>query len=322
GEQAARSLDELARNALFSPYFGGNTRVRTTLASAAPQIAVDDVRGFQTIFVSGVQSPVGSTSSMTITVGSNTYTLVGTAVDLVNASTAPGGMSGVLTLSGNVSVQDATAGNTVQAATASVIMRPNRRTNTSALVASDVMSMDSVLDAVAALRMNAVPDIGGAYNCYLDPVSARQLFADPDFQRLFVGLTSANEVFRPGMGVVNEFLGVRFVLTTEAYVQAHPVLAGAFVRRPIMVGQGALIEGDFAGMTADDVAPHAAEITLIDGVAMVTREPLDRLQQIISQSWYWIGGFCAPSDTTTTSLTVPTATNAAFKRAVMIEHIG
>lgn len=161
GEQAARSLDELARNALFSPYFGGNTRVRTTLASAAPQIAVDDVRGFQTIFVSGVQSPVGSTSSMTITVGSNTYTLVGTAVDLVNASTTPGGMSGVLTLSGDVSVQDATAGNTVQAATASVIMRPNRRTNTSALVASDVMSMDSVLDAVAALRMNAVPDIGG-----------------------------------------------------------------------------------------------------------------------------------------------------------------
>ena len=322
GEQAARSLDELARNALFSPYFGGNTRVRVTLASAAPQVAVDDIRGFQTIFVNGVQAPVGSTSSMTITVGSNTYTLVGVAADQINASTAPGGLSGVLTLSGNVSVPDGTMGNTVQAATASVIMRPNRRTNTDALVTSDVMSMDSVLDAVAALRMNAVPDIGGAYNCYLDPVSARQLFADPDFQRLFVGLTSANEVFRPGMGVVNEFLGVRFVLTTEAYVQPHPSIAGSFVRRPIMVGQGALIEGDFAGMTADDVAPHAAEITLIDGVAMVTREPLDRLQQIISQSWYWIGGFCAPSDTTTTSLTVPTATNAAFKRAVMIEHIG
>ncbi len=322
GEQAARSLDELARNALFSPYFGGNTRVRTTLASASPQVAVDDIRGFQTIFFNGVQSPVGSTSSMTVTIGSNTYTLVGAAADQVNAATAPGGLSGVLTLAGNVSVQDGTVGNTVQAATASVIMRPNRRTNTSALLQSDVMSMDSVLDAMAALRMNAVPDIGGAYNCYLDPVSARQLFADPDFQRLFIGLTSANEVFRPGMGVVNEFLGVRFVLTTEAYVQAHPTIAGSSVRRPIMVGQGALIEGDFAGMTADDVAPHAAEIALIDGVAMVTREPLDRLQQIISQSWYWIGGFCAPSDTTTTSLTVPTATNPAFKRAVMIEHIG
>ncbi len=39
GEQAARSLDELARNALFAPYLGGNTRVRTTLSSAAPLLA-------------------------------------------------------------------------------------------------------------------------------------------------------------------------------------------------------------------------------------------------------------------------------------------
>src|SRR6195952_2214495 len=40
GEQAARSLDELARNALFAPYFGGNTRVRTTLGSAGVAVAV------------------------------------------------------------------------------------------------------------------------------------------------------------------------------------------------------------------------------------------------------------------------------------------
>ena len=54
----------------------------------------------------------------------------------------------------------------------------------------------------------------------------------------------------------------------------------------------------------------------------LTREAIDRLQQIIAQSWYWIGGFCAPSDTTTTPNTIPTATNAAFKRAVVVEHIG
>ena len=33
GEQAARSLDELARNALYAAYFGGNTRVRSTLSA-------------------------------------------------------------------------------------------------------------------------------------------------------------------------------------------------------------------------------------------------------------------------------------------------
>jgi hypothetical protein len=75
-------------------------------------------------------------------------------------------------------------------------------------------------------------------------------------------------------------------------------------------------------MASADVAPKDSIISLVDGIAMVTREPIDRLQQIIAQSWYWIGGFCAPSDTTTTPTTVPTATNAAFKRAVMIEHIG
>lgn len=55
GEQAARSLDELARNALFAAYFGGNTRVRSTLTTAGPTIAVDDIRGFQTTFVVSAQ---------------------------------------------------------------------------------------------------------------------------------------------------------------------------------------------------------------------------------------------------------------------------
>ena len=39
GEQAARSLDELARNALFAPYFGGNTRVRVAIGSAGPTVS-------------------------------------------------------------------------------------------------------------------------------------------------------------------------------------------------------------------------------------------------------------------------------------------
>ena len=320
GEQAARSLDELGRNALFGSYMGGNTRVRTTLASAAPAVAVDDVRGFQIVFVNGVQHPVSSSSPMTVTIGSNVYTVVSVSVDSTNASTAPNGLSGVLTLSGNVSVSDGTAGNTVTAANGSTIVRPSQRGNTSLITASDTLTMSNLLDAVAKLRLNAVPEIDGAYNCYLDPVSSRQLFADPDFKQLFQGATSANQVFKKGM--TNDFLGLRFVPTTEAFVQPHPTLSGLMVRRPVICGKGALIEGDFAGMAAQDVAPADSIVTMVDGVAMVTREAIDRLQQIIAQSWYWIGGFCAPSDTTTNSTTVPTATNAAYKRAVILEHVG
>ena len=322
GEQAARSLDDLARNALFAAYFSGSTRVRVTLSSAGPALAVDDIRGFQTAFVNGMQQVVSLANPLIITIGSDAYTLIAASPDTTNVSTTPGGQSGILTVSTNVSVADGVTGNTVQAATGSLILRPNAHTNTGLLQVGDTLSMTNILDAVADLRLNAVPDIDGAYNCYLDPISARQLFADQDFQRLFIGSTSANEIFRPGQGVINEFLGLRFVLTTESYVQPHPLVAGAIVRRPIVVGQGALIEGDFAGMAADDVAPKGSIVSLVDGVCMVTREPIDRLQQIIAQSWYWIGGFCAPSDTTTNSLTVPTATNATYKRAVMIEHIG
>jgi hypothetical protein len=269
-----------------------------------------------------VQTPVSGSAPLTVTVGGNSYAVIGAAADAVNVSSASsvGGISGVLTFSSNVSVADGTAGNSVAAANASVIIRPNSRGNTAQLAAGDSLTMSCLLDAVSKLRLNAVPEIDGAYNCYLDPVSARQLFADPDFRQLFQGATSANQVFRQGM--LNDFLGLRFISTTEAYVQPHPTAAGLVVRRPIVCGKGALIEGDFAGMAADDLAPKDSIVSIVDGVAMVTREPIDRLQQIIAQSWYWIGGFCAPSDTTTNPTVIPTATNAAYKRAVMIEHIG
>ena len=133
--------------------------------------------------------------------------------------------------------------------------------------------MSCLLDAVTKLRMNAVPEIDGAYNCYLDPVSSRQLFADPDFKQLFQGATSANQVFKNGM--TNDFLGLRFVPTNEAFVQNHPTLSGLMVRRPVICGRGALIEGDFAGMATLDIAPTNSIITMVDGIAMVTREAID-----------------------------------------------
>ena len=72
--------------------------------------------------------------------------------------------------------------------------------------------------------------------------------------------------------------------TTEVFVQQHPTLPNVMIRRPIICGAGALIEGDFAGMAASDVAPSDSIVTVVDGIAMVTREPIDRLQQIIAQS--------------------------------------
>ena len=244
GEQAARSLDELARNALFNSYFGGNTRVRVTLGAPAATISVDDVRGF--LFVP-ILTGAGFTSASRRSRpasrarpwcrcppptrsrwwwAATAYTLNGASVDGSNVSTTPGGKSRHADLFGQRDRADGTLGNAVVAADASVILRPSGRPSTYQLATSDTLTMSNLLDAVAVMHSNAIPPIDGAYNCHLDPVSARQLFADPDFKELFRGATSSNDVFRSGM--VNDFLGLRFMRTTEAYVQPHPTIAEPF----------------------------------------------------------------------------------------------
>lgn len=313
GIQAAQSLDRLARNALFSSYLGGNTRVRTTLGAPALTVAVDDIRGFQYVLSNGVMVPVSAGNPMTVTIGAGSYTLTGVAADGSNVSTSPLGVSGTLTLSANVSVSDGTAGNGVVSSVGPSVFRAGNRASTSGLIATDLLTMQTILAAVARLRTNNVPTINGMYNFYLDDNQLLELFQDGDFKLLYRG-AYGSETYRNGQ--IIELLGVRFVPTTETYQQT---LGGVPIRRGILCGQGALVEGDFASTGYSDVGDGDSLKTMVDDICMVTREPLDRLQQIIAQSWYWIGGFAVPTDATANPTIIPTASNSYFKRAVVIE---
>jgi hypothetical protein len=314
GVQALQSLDRLARNKLFGAYLSGNTRVRTTLGAPAATVAVDDVRGFQYVSVNGVLVPVSGTNTLTVVFANgNSYTLTGVAVDGSNVSTAPQGVSGTLTFSGNVTVADATAGNSVIASNAASVLRPNARLSTSAIVAGDLLTMQDLLAGVTVLRNNRVPTIGGLYNFYADNAQLKGLFKDADFKLLYQG-QYGSQAYQTGQ--VMELMGLRIIPTVEAPQQT---LGSVAVHRGIMCGQGALIEGDYEAITQNEIGDDNALIEMIDGVAMVTREPLDRLQQIIAQSWYWIGGFAVPTDVTANQNIIPTATNSYYKRAVVIE---
>jgi hypothetical protein len=332
GTQARQSLDRIARNALFAAYLGGHTRVRTTLGAPAATINVDDVRGFENVLGTGAQAgkfvAVSATYTASVVIGSNTYTLVGTARDGSNVSTTPGGYSGTLTFSGNVTVADATAGNRVDHANGPALVRPNGKwtggsayaatTNTNALASTDVLTLGTIEDAVAQLRNNT--GYMGDLNMYFDNVSQRQLFADQDFKLMYQGQYGSPEARQ---GKVFNLMGVNFIPTTEALTQAHPSTAGLTVRRPILVMPGALVEGDFAGMTekAKEIADGNSEIHMVDDVVQVVRGPIDRLQQIVAQSWFWIGGFVAPTDATANQNIIPTAGAQYLKRAVVIEHV-
>ena len=337
GLQAMQSLDRLARNSLFGGaaggvggYLGGNTRVTTSLASSSPTIHVDDIRGFQRMFSSyGQITAIAASAGMTVTVGGDAYTLIGATADAASSSTAPGGVSGTLTFSTNVSVSDGTEGQGVVASIAPLVLRPNGRTTTAALTApsgvygasnfmpGDTLGIQTVLAGVAALRSNNVPTVNGAYHCYLDDTQLLGLFRDGDFKYLYRG-AYGSDAYQTGS--IIELLGVRFIPTTEAPQQA--TLGAGPIHRAIVCGQGALVEGDFAGNGHFDIPDaDASLIEMVDGICMVTREPLDRLKQVIAQSWYWIGGFALPTDLTANTSIIPTATNSYLKRAVVIESL-
>lgn len=314
GVQSAQSLDRLARNALYGAYLGGNTRVRTTLGAPATTVAVDDIRGFQQVFSNGVLIPVSGSTPMTVVFGGNTYNVTGAIADGSNVSTAPNGVSGTLTTSANVSIADGTAGNAVIASVAPFVVRPNGRTTTAALQATDYLTMQDCLTAVATMRSNNVPPAeGGLYNCYLDDKQLLGLFKDGDFKLLYRG-AYGSETYKSGQ--IIELLGLRFIPTNEAPQQT---LGGVNVHRAVVCGQGALIEGDYASTGYSDVDNPDSLKVMVDDICMVTREPLDRLQQIVAQSWYWIGGFCVPTDITANPTIIPTATNSYYKRGVVIE---
>jgi hypothetical protein len=157
------------------------------------------------------------------------------------------------------------------------------------------------------------------FNLYLDNMSMRQLWADNDFKLMYQGQYGSQEM---RVGKVFQLLGCNFIPTTEAPYQPANTGVTAGVRRPVLCAPGALVEGDFAGMEqrAMDASGVNSIVQTMDDVVQVVRAPIDRLQQIIAQSWFWIGGFTAPTDATATSSIIPTASQTYYKRAVVIEH--
>lgn len=328
-KQAAFSVDTLAYNVLFSSYIGGNTVVRVTRPTAGTTVLVNDIRGFQNTFNSeGQVVPISATYPVNVQVGSDVYSCVGSVADTTNVSITPGGISGTLNFASAVSIADRTSGNAVVSAVAPLITRPFNSTTgamatTTAGIANGTnangkLTMEMLLYARATLADNGVePVMGGAYRFFCSPMQAAGLFQDPAFQMLYRGQPNSAAFRR---GVVQDILGIDMIETNLNIAQAYSGVGN--VQRGILCGQGALIEGVFTDNAyADAQEVDDDMITMLDGIAHVIREPVDQLRQVVSQAWVYMGGFVVPTDMTTNPQTVPTASNANYKRAVMIESL-
>lgn len=340
GVQAAQSMERICRRLLFSAYLGGNTNVRTDLgAGSTTTCFVDDIRGFQNVLVNGVLTAVSGGNPITVTEvnaggsGVNqTLTVNTVTAEVTNHSLTPGGISGTLTFTAATTPVN---GDQLIALNAPKILRPNNRATAPLLKGSDILTLGLCLDAVTYMRDNAIPPMSdGTFHLILDNTSMRQLFADQDFKVAYAGRGSDSPL---GNADIVTLLGITFIPTTETYVQAVGVQANGAatatgaslpsvrIRRPIMMGAESIIQGNFAGLEnwldREGVNP-IHDVYLVNNVAHVIRPPLDRLAETASLSWKWIGDFAVPSDLTATTAIIPTATNALYKRCVVLETAG
>lgn len=306
GQNAGQSVSRLARQRLYNAYAGGNTWVVTAQGSASATCVVKNAAGFSTVLVNGVPTAVSGANPLTVTVAGSANTVTG-----VNLGTN--------TLTLGTAVTQA-VGAQVVASNAPYSLRPNSRATRYNLTGSDVATSALFRAAVARLRNMGVPTINGVYVAHIDPDTESQLFADTEFQNAARGAI-ASPVYRElSLGI---FLGIDWVRNNDSPTTTDGGSSGTLkVHQPLVMGGDALLSGPFENMaellrgTGVEDVPNISMIGPAEGVqvAMIIRPPQDKLQQVVSSTWSYVGDFGVPTDVT--GMNDP----ALYKRGVLIEH--
>lgn len=301
---AGQSLNRIARDKLYNAYAGGRTWA-TAAAGSDTSIIVQSVKGFETVLVNGKPTAVSASNPLPIKIEGVANTVTG-----VNA--------GTLTLTLGTARADV-VGDAVVADNAPVSIRPTSSLDCAYDIGtSNVVTFKMFRAAVARLRKMNVPTFGGYFTAHIDPDTETQLFDDADFKQALQGRVDS-PIYRDLS--IGRFGGIDWVRDNETPTLLGGSSGAVTVHRPIVFGAEAFISAPFEGMgdllreaDVSDV-PSIQMIGAANGtqVALITRPPQDRLGQVLSSTWSWVGDFGVPSDATT-------GDSALFKRAVVLEH--
>ncbi len=322
--QAAQSKNLLAQQALYQAF--GEGQVWATAAStSSTSLVVSDATGFQ--YAVANLATTGSNPAEGLT-GQATPTLVPVSASnplSVKINGVPNTVVGVnlatntLTLGTAIS---ASVGWDVISSVAPVQIRPNGRATANDIVAGDIATLSLFTSAVTRLRSQNVPRIKGAYTAHVTPQTVEELFQDNNFLLAYRGRADSQAYvnFQPGdsMGDSGEFMGrfagIDWIMNTVVPTEVNE--AGVTVNRPIVCGDGCLVEAPFSEMASLITALQGGstvQVDMINGVVRILRAPLDRLGQVLTSTWSWVGGFTVGTD-------LLTGDSAVYKRAVVVEH--
>ena len=209
---------------------------------------------------------------------------------------------------------------------------------------SDTLRLADIRSAVARFRLQNVPaHPDGRYHCHFDPTSQAQVFEDPEFQRL---LTALPDHYMYREFALGELQGcVYFVNTENPLVETvgdqdpatfsltdpyageltnNGAADGVRIHRPIFTGQAGIYEyyqelsqliteAGVTGKVGEPSITNNGIDVFADRVQLIFRSPQNRIQDLVSTSWKFIGDWPVRTDVTTGDV-------ARFKRFAVVEH--
>ncbi len=343
GLQAGKSVNRLARNAMFQSYLSGQTVTIAAILAADTSIRVAALNGFTDVIGNVRPTPVSPAFPLPIIIGPG----VGTAASVVgfipdDPTDALG--PGTLLLAAAVGVGFATRA-PVRSRFASTIVRSAGGDSIDAIGPADTFTLQQLINGVGILRQNNVqPHEDGFYHAHISPSANSQIFADPVFQRLNQSLPEHviyKEAFLGTIANAMAFLNnesptaqnAESALTPTALFGQYDknigseVTNGANVNigRVLLTGKGIMYEkylDESAYVTEAGITGKVGEFDVVNNginvlterIRLILRAPLNRLQDTVSATWSITTSFPIPSDAT-----APGGI-ARFRRGVILEH--
>ena len=346
GLGSGQSLNRAVRDRLYNAAQSGSTVVDGA-QNAVTTLRVKRLKGFTSArrpdlsTGSSVQFAAVSTNNpLKVLLGSTltANTVIGYTPDNVGDKDGPG----TLTLSAaspNLSDRD-----NCLAVDRTYIVYVGGGTRTDDIGGSDLMTLAAIRSAVARFWQENVPEMpDGRFHMHMDPTAQSQVFSDQEFQRL---LTSLPDYFMYKNFALGEMLGTVIFRNSECplpetvypndgvtYSTQDPFSGelysngssstGVKIHRTLLVAQGAIMEyyqdlGALiteAGVTGkvgnSTINNNGIEVNT-DRIQLIIRSPLNRLQDLVSTSWKFIGDWPVRTDVTTGDA-------ARYKRVCQIE---
>jgi hypothetical protein len=347
GIEAGLTISRLARNTMFQAYLSGQTMSTVVTAAVDTVIQVASVNGFTDVVVATAgarPNPVTPANPLSIKIPFGGTYLTNTVIGVQLNNPSDPNSPGTLYLGAAIG-QIVPVRTPVLSTVAPTVIRSGGGLGVDAITAADTLCLQDIKNAVQVLRSNSIqPHDDGFYHGHLPPIMDAEVFSDPAFQRLNTALPDHDNYKQ---GWIHPTLGVMFIMNNDSpsvsstIGQVSTGASGALyaydiggevvnnlavnINRCMITGKGTLIERGFdeskyigeAGVTGK-VGEFAVVNNGIaigtDGVRLVIRSPLDRLQDVVATTWSFSTAFACPSDVTSI-----VGTPARYKRGVVIE---